>query len=136
MNEIPITPELIKILRSRINELSTEKGTTANQALIDSGAGKNFFSNLSTVKKISRGKISQLAIHFNVSPEYLLGKTNNKILKIDLSENEKRIISAYRNNPKIKKIIDAAVGLSDELTNDNTLKSAMENPIMLEQVHN
>ncbi len=136
MNEIPITPELIKILRTRINELSIEKGTTANQALIDSDAGKNFFSNLTNAKKISKGKISQLAIHFDVSPEYLLGKTDIRKPKIDLNEKEKRIISAYRNNPRIKKIIDAAMGLSDEPTNDSTLKSAMENPIVLEQVHN
>ena len=56
----------------------------------------------------------------------------------DLSEKEIEIISVYRNNPQIKKIIDAAVGLSDQptLNDSNTLKSAMENPIVLEKVLN
>ena len=136
MNTPPLNSNEIEKLKLRIKELSAQRGITLNQALEESGAKKNFFSNLKNSKTIPYGKISQLALFFEVTPEYLLGKTNNQNAKIEISQKEKKIISAYRNNLQIKKIIDAALGLEEDSINESDLKSALESPIVLESIHN
>lgn len=66
----------IDILLSRLESLCDEKGITLNAAFVGSGVGKNFKSNLK-ISNPSMGKITMLANYFNVTVDYLLGKTDD-----------------------------------------------------------
>ena len=67
----------IDLLLERIKELSENKGISLTAAFIESGVGKNFKSNLK-IANPSIGKITMLANYFDVSVDYLLGKTDIK----------------------------------------------------------
>ena len=88
----------------------------------------------------SAGVLKLIADTLNTTTEYLKGEDNTAEKINDhenhYSEKEKRIISAYRNNPRIKKIIDSVLGLEEDSTDDSDLKSALESPIVLENIHN
>ena len=66
-----------ELLIERISELATKRGISMNAVFVESGAGKNFKSNLSTANP-SLGKITLIANYLNTSSEYLLGKTDIK----------------------------------------------------------
>ena len=72
MNEINT-----EILISRIRSLADEKGLSLTAVFVESGAGKNFKSNLKTAKP-SLGKLTLIANYLNTTVEYLLGETDQK----------------------------------------------------------
>ena len=78
-----------ELLVKRLKELSEEKKITLTKAFIESGVGKNFISNMKTSNP-SMGKITMLANYFNVSVDYLLGKTPSPE-RDDIPEDEKRL---------------------------------------------
>ena len=63
-----------ELLLSRIADLCKERNISMNTAFIESGVGKNFKSNLKTSNP-SMGKLTMLAVYFNVPVNYLLGKS-------------------------------------------------------------
>lgn len=65
-------------LIQRIKELCAEKGIKPTTAYIESGVGKNFKSNMSYAEP-SLGKLNLLANYFEVTIEYLIGETNERI---------------------------------------------------------
>ena len=66
-----------EILIKRIKELCEEKNISMTTAFSKSGVGKNFKSNLKYANP-SMGKLTMLAQYFEVSVNYLLGKTDQK----------------------------------------------------------
>lgn len=66
-----------KILISRIEELANERGLNLTTVFVESGAGKNFKSNL-RIAKPSLGKITLIANYLDTTPEYLIGETDEK----------------------------------------------------------
>lgn len=62
----------------RILLLSSALGISPSKAYVDSGAGKNFASNIKAGQVPSVAKIQLLANYFNVTTDYLLGNTNIK----------------------------------------------------------
>ena len=66
-----------EILIKRITELAKDKGISVHTAFVESGAGKNFKSNLATANP-SLGKITLIANYLNTTVEYLLGETDIK----------------------------------------------------------
>ena len=72
MNEINT-----EILISRIKSLADEKGLSLTAVFVESGAGKNFKSNLKTAKP-TLGKLTLIANYLNTTVEYLLGETDVK----------------------------------------------------------
>lgn len=65
-------------LISNIQHLADELGINTNTALLQSGAGKNFISNIRQGSVPSAEKVVQLADYFGVSTDYLLGRTDSK----------------------------------------------------------
>ncbi len=70
------------ILLKRIEELCKERNITQTTAFLNSGVGKNFKSNMTTSNP-STGKILMLANYFDVSVEYLIGKTNERSVNLE-----------------------------------------------------
>ena len=104
--------KLIHIRRTELKLTLEEVGNAV-------GVGK------STVKKwedgyisnMKRDKIAALAKVLKISPVSLITgdfeETANK--KIELSEHEQNVITAYRNKPEMQPAIDKLLGISDSL---------------------
>lgn len=79
-----------ELLIDRIKELSQAKSISATKALQESGAGKDFIANLKKGQAPSIEKIAIVADYFNVSVDYLLGKTSQKE-KDTISEDDVKV---------------------------------------------
>jgi len=62
-----------KKMKEIVTKLAKERNMTMTDALVDSGVGKNFFSNLN-ISNPSKKNISLLCRYFDVSYEYLIGE--------------------------------------------------------------
>ena len=92
-----------EILIKRITELAKDKGISVHTAFVESGAGKNFKSNLATANP-SLGKITLIANYLNTTVEYLLGETDIKEKPSELTEDEELVAE----------FIELLNGLTDE----------------------
>lgn len=104
----------VDLLLSRIDELSRERSINRTTAFEQSGVGKNFKSNL-TIAKPSIGKITQLANYFDVSVDYLLGKTDDR----GQEEKKPSFISdetwtKMKNDPSALKLLELILNMSRE----------------------
>ena len=79
-----------EILIKRITELAKDKGISVHTAFVESGAGKNFKSNLATANP-SLGKITLIANYLNTTVEYLLGETDIKEKPSELTEDDELV---------------------------------------------
>lgn len=77
---------------NNIGDLSKKYNMPRNKALIDSGVGKDFVTNISKGSAPSIDKIFKLADYFNVSIDYLLGLDTEPNRKIPLSEDKQRLL--------------------------------------------
>lgn len=64
------------ILLERIEKLAVQMQKNMTTVFVESGAGKNFKSNLKTAKP-SLGKITLIANYLNTTVDYLTGKTDS-----------------------------------------------------------
>lgn len=65
------------LLLSRIESLANEQGKNLTTVFVESGAGKNFKSNMKTAEP-SLGKITLIANYLGTTADYLIGKTDKK----------------------------------------------------------
>lgn len=79
-----------EILIKRITELAKDKGISVHTAFVESGAGKNFKSNLATANP-SLGKITLIANYLNTTVEYLLGGTDIKEKPASIDADDKTV---------------------------------------------
>lgn len=87
-----------QLLASNIEKLAQQAGVSRNKALIESGVGKDFITNMINKHQVpSLLKAVQLAKYFNVSIDDLLGNDtkSNSIPKIELSTDKKRLLEMY-----------------------------------------
>lgn len=68
----------VGLLKSNVEELVNQRGESKTKVFINSGVGKDFFSNLNKGQIPSVEKIMSLADYLEVSTDYLLGRTDNK----------------------------------------------------------
>lgn len=100
----------------RLKALIDETGLNNNKVLSDLGLNKNAINNWEKRQNIPDGKtLFEIAKYFNVSMEYLIGETEERTS--NLSEDEKRLITAYRDQSEEgKKMVRKLLDL-DEPTN-------------------
>ena len=69
----------MSVLYKRIEELCSEHGETITSMCKASGASRASLSDLKVGRKqsLSAETLSKIAAHFNVSVDYLLGRTDN-----------------------------------------------------------
>lgn len=118
MNEINT-----EILISRIRSLADEKGLSLTAVFVESGAGKNFKSNLKTAKP-TLGKLTLIANYLNTTVEYLLGETDVKekpVADDELSKNNVKFIGRNgtviykRVSPEFIKILESIPDTDEDL---------------------
>lgn len=61
----------------RIKFLAKRNSKTMKQVTLDLGYSENYFYSMKTGKQPSAEKLKELADYFNVSTDYLLGRTDN-----------------------------------------------------------
>ena len=118
MNEINT-----EILISRIRSLAVEKGLSLTAVFVESGAGKNFKSNLKTAKP-TLGKLTLIANYLNTTVEYLLGKTDIKekpSANGELDELDNEIIRVFSSlsDEKKKAALEYLAFLNQQENSDN-----------------
>ncbi len=98
-------------IAERIKMLSKEKGITVNQLLSQAGLGRNTMSNFKTsMPKVDT--LTKIADCLDCSLDYLSGRASTPNGSIDdLPQKEKRLISAYRNQPDIQLAVDRLLGI-------------------------
>lgn len=84
----------------RIKLLSNERGLNIKDVAIKLGYGENYFYSLNSGKKPSSDKLEAIADFFDVSTDYILGRTDKKRY-YDLTEKDEQDIQK-----ELKKIID------------------------------
>ena len=75
------------MLFERIKKLSEERGKSIQQVAIDLGFGENYFYRWKK-QSPSSAYLDQVADYFNVSTDYLLGRTDYKNLEMDVKRYE------------------------------------------------
>lgn len=95
-----------QILYERVQHLVKKNGTSVNRVLLSCGLNPNLMNDVKSKGVIpSAEKIVALADHFDVSTDYLLGRTEDSrpISIIDdlqgqsLTDDERRAVEAYLN---------------------------------------
>ncbi len=67
----------LQIAATRIKQLCVKHNISINKMLTESGAGARTYHNIMAGSHPSTDKASKIADYFNVSVDYLLGRTNN-----------------------------------------------------------
>ena len=75
------------MLFERIKKLSEERGKTIKDVAIELGFGENYFYRWKK-QSPSSAYLDQVANYFNVSTDYLLGRTDYKNLEMDVKRYE------------------------------------------------
>lgn len=104
----------------RIKELAKQRDKNLQQVARELHYGENYFYSLNAGKQPSAEKLQEIADYFNVSVDYLLGRTDNKYMnenqEIDDNILERALDTAMsfdgkgisdRDRPVIKNIIRA-----------------------------
>ena len=87
----------------RIKELAKKKGVNLQKVSEDLGFSTNYLYSLKNKKTPSAEHISKIADYFNVSTDYLLGRTDNPAIAKDDKANaylgpaETELVAAFRN---------------------------------------
>ncbi len=109
-------------IAERIKSLSKEKGITVNQLLTAVGLGRNTMSNFKTsMPKVDT--LSKIADYLGCSMDYLIGRVDTSDIDSSLPEKEKRLISAYRNQPDIQLAVDRLLGIDTPLHLTSTVET-------------
>ena len=113
----------------KVRELARKKGLSLNQVEEKLGYSKNTLYSLKR-QKVSSERLQQIADYFNVSTDYLLGRTDNPAIAgdtvttpdgrvVDLSNLRERVV-LFDGKPlsdddvdKIAQIIKLSLGVSD-----------------------
>lgn len=95
------------IIIERIEFLSNIKGVSKTKALTESGAGKDFISNIKKGQTPSITKLQKIADYFGTSVDYILGNDtiqvydeNNNLVVLD--DETRDFINQLRSQPEMK----------------------------------
>lgn len=86
----------------KVRELARKKGLSLNQVEEKLGYSKNTLYSLKR-QKVSSERLQEIADYFNVSTDYLLGRTDNPVIASDDKTNEylgpaeTELVAAFRN---------------------------------------
>ncbi|MCR1932601.1 helix-turn-helix domain-containing protein [Enterococcus gallinarum] len=75
----------------RVKELAKSRGESLKSTAIKLGYGENYFYSIKSGKSPSAEKLEEIANYFNVSTDYLLGRTDKKNY-YELTEKDERDI--------------------------------------------
>lgn len=93
------------IIEIRVTELCTKAKLRPTVAMTNAGVGKEFFRNLREGRTPSAEKIEKLADYFNVTTDFILGRSDNP-RKTDLTKNQPE-------RPIFRELIEIVENLND-----------------------
>lgn len=91
-----------KEIADRIKISAKEKGISLKDLLINLNLNINTVSELSKGKAISFLSIANIADVLDVSVDYLLGRTNNKLVNAEIEEEYMLLVAAYKAKPSMQ----------------------------------
>lgn len=100
----------LQISTERIKTLCDKNNISINKMLKKSDAGARTYHNMKSGSSPSMDKIQKIAEYFNVSVDYLLGRTDNPEIqketnnKIDIEQAVLNYIENFNNNSELKAI--------------------------------
>lgn len=100
-------------LATKIKEVAKERGIVIKIMLEEIGLGNNTMSALYHGKSIAFDSLARIADYLNCSVDCLLERT--AFSETILNEKEKRLISAYRDQPNIQLAVDRLLGIDTTL---------------------
>lgn len=95
-----------QITAMRIKKIAKEKNISLSEMLASCGLGINTISKIAKGSDVLSKNLCKIADYLNCSMDYLLGRTNNPAMDEHLTEKEKKILSAYRENIDMQKAIN------------------------------
>lgn len=103
-----------QIIVSRITELCKEKDVSVNRMLQETGQNKNVVDNLKKGSKPSIEKVSAIAEYFNVSVDYILGKTENKMPGVTEDDELNEYLEELKNRSEMRMLFSLAKGATKQ----------------------
>ncbi len=101
---------LLQNLSEKIKKLSKEHNKSINTVLSECNLNRNFIYDLERRGSFpSIDKIYTIAEYFNTSLDFLVGLSDNPNPSNGLSDDEKLIIDAFRENNDFQKIVTGAL---------------------------
>lgn len=97
-------------IATRIKEQIKKQNLSVRDFLSSCGLNINTISELSKGKQISYLNFAKIADNLECSVDYLLGRST---AQHETSEKEKRVISAYRDNPDIQPAVDRLLKIEE-----------------------
>ena len=91
-----------KEIADRIKISAKEKGISLKDLLLNLNLNINTVSELSKGKAISFLSIANIADVLDVSVDYLLGRTNNKLVNAEIEEEYILLVAAYKAKPSMQ----------------------------------
>nr|WP_243096305.1 helix-turn-helix transcriptional regulator [Streptococcus dysgalactiae] len=85
---------------SRIEALAKKRGVSLQKVATDIGLSENYIYNLKSKKTANTDPIEKIANYFNVSTDYLLGRTNNPTIAKDDQEYKSEDLRKMAENAK------------------------------------
>ena len=106
-----------QIILERIDAECAKRGIVRATALIESGAGRSFGSNLQSGSKPSIEKIQLLADYFDVSIDYLLGRDPKDVPAF--SPKQRKVLELYESlspeqQENFERLLDSVLGLKKQ----------------------
>lgn len=103
-------------------KLLNERKISAKKLSEDTGISTGNISDWKSGRSMPTAlKLIQLANYLDCSVDFILGRTNtvnasnDNTLKIDISEQERKVISAYRQNPYMQSAVDKLLGVDQPM---------------------
>jgi hypothetical protein len=113
------------IIIDRVTELAKSKGESPTTSMKAAGVGKDFFYNLRKHPNPSIVKIEKLAVYFNVTTDYLLGRTHHPHVEKIQADPEKvqksEAMHKHQHDESFQRLIDEVLKSAFD---DETLKVA------------
>ncbi len=113
---------LPKLLYERIKNLCDQKGITINTMEKEANVSKSTCDNLKKGSSPSIEKIYKIANYFNVTIDYITGKTETPNYGYSITEQEEFLLNSFRNTTEEgrQRIIQNVLNICDEIEKKHT----------------
>lgn len=126
-------------IANNIKKMCKIRGVSVKQLLTDCGISKSFIYDLEKRQSSpSCDKIISIADYFNCSIDFLLGRTNKLNTNVEffnnqLTEQEQRLLNAYRQNPNMQEAVNRLLRTETNIT--RAVRIARSNTSSVEVVY-
>lgn len=110
----------------RYLELCKQKGQSPNAVCNQLGLSNAAVTHWKNGSVPRNSTLKIIAEYFNVSVDYLVGKTDKQSNSITLTAHEMQLVLAYRTHPEMQKAVDTLLGFDSA---DNSVQSDIQKTV-------